>query len=64
MIVCEPIKSVRVNCTTQSAPLGIPLGEKSTLYGVLGAVTTDYEGLAACRRKNNGTQIFRIYTDL
>jgi hypothetical protein len=45
IIVCEQVERSWVDCTTQSAPLGIPWGEKKTVHGVLRATTTDYEGL-------------------
>ena len=45
IIACERVESARVDCTTQSAPLDIPWGEKRTLRGVRRAVATDDEGL-------------------
>ena len=45
IVTCERVESARVDCTTQSAPLGIPWGQKRTLRGVLRATATDDEGL-------------------
>lgn len=45
IIACERVESAQVDCTTQSAPLGIPWGEKRTLHGVRSATVIDYEGL-------------------
>jgi hypothetical protein len=45
IIACERVESVEVDCTTQSAPLGIPWDGKKTLHGVQRAATTEYGGL-------------------
>ena len=45
IIACERVGRARVDCTTRSAPLGIPWGARKTLQGVLRAITTDKEGL-------------------
>jgi hypothetical protein len=45
IVACERVEPGRVDCTTQSAPLGIPWGEKRPHPGVVRAIATDYEGL-------------------